>query len=66
MVTLIISLKGRPKQTLSFPGDESKTTVKEVKAAVQAKFPHVRSTPPVDPNCRIAQALTIGIALGTC
>jgi hypothetical protein len=41
MVTLIVSLKGKPKQTLSFPGDETKTTIKDVKAAVQAKFPHV-------------------------
>lgn len=39
MVTLVVSLKGKPKQTLSFPGDESKTTIKDVKAAVQAQFP---------------------------
>lgn len=41
MVTLVVSLKGKPKQTLSFPGDESKTTIKDVKAAVQAHFPQV-------------------------
>jgi very-long-chain enoyl-CoA reductase len=42
MVSLSISIKGKPSITVDFPGKHpDKVTVKEVKAAVEAKFPQV-------------------------
>jgi hypothetical protein len=42
MVSLSISIKGKPSITVDFPGKHpDKVTVKEVKAAVEAKFPKV-------------------------
>ncbi|RSH93376.1 3-oxo-5a-steroid 4- dehydrogenase [Saitozyma podzolica] len=42
MVSLSISIKGKPSITVDFPGKRpDKVTVKEVKAAVEAKFPQL-------------------------
>jgi hypothetical protein len=42
MTSIMVSLKGRPSLSLSFPSKPEKVTIREVKAAITAKLPKVR------------------------
>ena len=46
MVSVTVSLKGKPTINCDFPAKHpNNVTVREIKAAVQAKFPKVSSVP---------------------